>query len=72
MTTLTMTTHSTYYATDSDFTPILQFEDLQIHIIDYDTMEIHLDARPELHIHIDRENIKRVIGFMDSIKINKT
>ena len=67
-----MTTHSTYYATDIDFTPILQFEDLQIHIVDSETMEIHLDDRPELHIHIDRENIERVLAFMDSVKTNKT
>lgn len=67
-----MTDHSTYYATNNDCTPILQFDDFQIHIVDSETVEIHLDDRPELHIHIDRENIERVLAFMDSIKINKT
>lgn len=67
-----MTDHSTYYVTNTDFTSILQFEDLQIHIVDSETVEIHLDDRPELHIHIDRENLERVLAFMDSVKINKT
>ena len=66
-----MIAHSTYYATDNDCTPILQFEDFQIHIVDSDAMEIHFDDHTELHVHIDRENIKRVLAFMDSIKTNK-
>jgi len=66
-----MTTHSTYYATGTDCVPILRFDDFQIHIVDSDTMEIHLDDRKELHVHIDRENIKRVLAFMDSIKTKK-
>jgi len=66
-----MKAHSTYYATKNDCTLVLQFDDFQIQIVDSDTAEIHFDDNTQLHVHIDRENIKRVLAFMDSIKTNE-
>ena len=63
-----MKTHSTYYATRNDCTLVLQFDELQIQIVDSDHAEIHFNEHPQFHVHIDRENLKRVIAFMDSIK----
>lgn len=64
--------HSTYYATQNDCTPILQYDDFQIHIVDSDTVEIHFDDNTQLHVHIDRENVKRILAFMDSIKTKES
>lgn len=63
-----MTTHSTYYATRNDCTPTLQFDDFQIQIVDADYAEIHFEHHTDFHIHIDRENVKRLLAFMDSVK----
>jgi hypothetical protein len=63
-----MKNHSTYYATRNDCMPVLQFDDLQIQIVDSDLAEIHFDDNTQLHVQIDRENIKRILAFMDSIK----
>lgn len=60
--------HSTYYASQNDCTPILQYDDFQIHIVDADTAEIHFDDNSQLHVEIDRENINRILAFMNSIK----
>jgi len=64
--------HSTYYATQNDCTPILQYDDFQIHIVDSDTVEIHFDDNTQLHVHIDRENVKRILASMDSIKTKES
>ena len=66
-----MKNHYTYYATHNDCVPILQFDDFQIQIVDSETIEIHFDNHTDLHVQIDRENIKRVLAFMDSIKTKK-
>ena len=63
--------HSTYYATRNDCTPVLQFDELKIIIASSDTAEIHFDHHPEFHAQIDRENLKRILAFMDSIKTKK-
>ena len=64
--------HFTYYATQNDCTPVLQYDDFQIHIVDSDTAEIHFDDNSHLHVHIDRENVKRILAFMDSIKTKES
>ena len=67
-----MKNHSTYYATQNDCTPVLQYDDFQIHIVDSDTVEIHFDDNSQLHVHIDRENVRRILAFMDSIKTKES
>jgi len=64
--------HVTYYATSTDCTPILQFDECQIQIVDSDYAEMHFDGHPQFHFQIDRENVKRILAFMDSIKTKKT
>ncbi len=60
--------HKIFYANENDCTPVLNYDGMEIHIVDSDTAEIHFTDDSSFHINIDRENICRILTYMNTIK----
>ncbi len=60
--------HKVFYANQNDCTPVLNYDGMEIHIVDSDTVEIHFTDYADFHIDIDRENLCRILTYMNTIK----